>query len=153
MTLPNTEATGPSGLEASSSSSPVQTNGGPNESNTGQSGTTGNTGMELGYDEPCQSCGAIPARFQCSACQGVRYCSQECQTEDWRAHYRECAEFIEAKKNGQGGTGIRSRAQSNSNGEAPGETEPNNPRSGSDKEKKAKKSKKRVSAQISFSSV
>ncbi|KAF9425618.1 Presenilin-1, partial [Podila epigama] len=44
-------------------------------------------------DQPCQACGTFPARFQCSACQSVRYCSQECQASDWRIHYRECAEI------------------------------------------------------------
>ncbi|KFH67263.1 hypothetical protein MVEG_07785 [Podila verticillata NRRL 6337] len=46
-----------------------------------------------GEDQPCQVCGSFPARFQCSACQSVRYCSQECQASDWRIHYRECAEI------------------------------------------------------------
>ncbi|KAG0363961.1 Presenilin-domain-containing protein [Gamsiella multidivaricata] len=49
-------------------------------------------------DQPCQACGAFPARFQCSACQSVRYCSQECQAEDWRIHYRECQEVLGVRK-------------------------------------------------------
>ncbi|KAF9434514.1 Presenilin-1 [Entomortierella beljakovae] len=107
----------------------------PNENNTltGNTSTTqdhaesqgGNT--EQGEDQPCQSCGAFPARFQCSACQSVRYCSQECQSADWRMHYRECEEFIQAKREDQGET----RVLSNSNGGeiAPGEIGPNQPQS------------------------
>jgi len=54
-----------------------------------------------GDDQPCQACGVFPARFQCSACQSVRYCSQECQASDWGIHYRECAETIAAMKEEQ----------------------------------------------------
>lgn len=54
-----------------------------------------------GEDQPCQACGVFPARFQCSACQSVRYCSQECQASDWGIHYRECAEIIAAIKEEQ----------------------------------------------------
>src|SRR5690349_19370868 len=45
------------------------------------------SGTNQGDDQPCQSCGA-PGRFECSACKSIRYCSQECQAEDWRMHYR-----------------------------------------------------------------
>ncbi|KAG0266658.1 Presenilin-1 [Mortierella polycephala] len=55
-----------------------------------------------GEDQPCQACGVFPARFQCSACQSVRYCSQECQASDWKIHYRECAEIVAALKEEQG---------------------------------------------------
>ncbi|KAG0290670.1 hypothetical protein BGZ96_005883 [Linnemannia gamsii] len=54
-----------------------------------------------GEDQPCQACGVFPARFQCSACQSVRYCSQECQASDWKIHYRECAEIVAAQKEEQ----------------------------------------------------
>ncbi|KAF9576354.1 Presenilin-1 [Mortierella alpina] len=57
--------------------------------------------MDDDEDQPCQSCGDFPARFQCSACQSVRYCSQECQASDWRIHYRECAEIVAAQKEEQ----------------------------------------------------
>ncbi|KAG0231843.1 hypothetical protein BGW42_008592 [Actinomortierella wolfii] len=50
-------------------------------------------------DQPCQSCGTFPARFQCAACQSVRYCSRDCQAEDWHIHYRECAELVDAANN------------------------------------------------------
>lgn len=53
-------------------------------------------------DQPCQACGSFPARFQCSACQSVRYCSQECQASDWRIHYRECAEITASVRTGDG---------------------------------------------------
>ncbi|KAF9160283.1 Presenilin-1 [Mortierella sp. AD011] len=94
-----------------------------NATPTGQSNNLNSqsrTGRESGAvgpirsdDQPCQACGAFPARFQCSACQGVRYCSQECQTEDWRIHYRECPEIIEARKEEQS-------RRSNNNGDASG---------------------------------
>lgn len=54
-----------------------------------------------GEDQPCQACGVFPARFQCSACQSVRYCSQECQASDWKIHYRECAEIVAVQKEEQ----------------------------------------------------
>ncbi|KAF9935560.1 Presenilin-1 [Mortierella alpina] len=57
--------------------------------------------VDDGEDQPCQSCGEFPARFQCSACQSVRYCSQDCQASDWRIHYRECAEIVAALKEEQ----------------------------------------------------
>lgn len=53
--------------------------------------------------QPCQACGTFPARFQCSACQSVRYCSQECQASDWRIHYRECAEITASVRAGDHG--------------------------------------------------
>uniref|UniRef100_A0A7S4UDL7 MYND-type domain-containing protein n=1 Tax=Paramoeba aestuarina TaxID=180227 RepID=A0A7S4UDL7_9EUKA len=37
----------------------------------------------------CGSCGA-PAKFKCSRCQSVRYCSQECQKSNWKAHKKVC---------------------------------------------------------------
>ncbi|KAF8936841.1 Presenilin-1 [Haplosporangium gracile] len=73
-----------------------------------------------GEDQPCQACGVFPARFQCSACQSVRYCSQECQASDWKIHYRECAEIIAAQKEerteSQQGAG-RPRSGANGTGE------------------------------------
>ncbi|KAF9911742.1 hypothetical protein EC991_002470 [Linnemannia zychae] len=74
-----------------------------------------------GEDQPCQACGAFPARFQCSACQSVRYCSQECQASDWKIHYRECAEIVaslkEEETEARQGSG-RSRSRINGSGEA-----------------------------------
>ncbi|KAF9914847.1 hypothetical protein BX616_007443 [Lobosporangium transversale] len=67
-----------------------------NQGTQREGNNTSNT--ENNDDQPCQSCGAFPAKFQCSACQSVRYCSQECQAEDWGIHYRECAEILAAMK-------------------------------------------------------
>ena len=70
-----------------------------------------------GEDQPCQACGVFPAKFQCSACHSVRYCSQECQASDWKIHYRECAEIVAAMKEEQeggvsGGQTLRPRSRS-----------------------------------------
>lgn len=63
--------------------------------NLGNNGQTLEQNLDTGgEDQPCQACGSFPARFQCSACQSVRYCSQECQASDWRIHYRECTEIM-----------------------------------------------------------
>ncbi|KAF9933164.1 hypothetical protein FBU30_006330 [Linnemannia zychae] len=80
-------------------------------------------------DQPCQVCGVFPARFQCSACQSVRYCSQECQASDWKIHYRECAEIVAAQKEEQAESfqgGDRSRSSANGMGamSGPGERDP-----------------------------
>ncbi|KAG0371422.1 Presenilin-1 [Mortierella sp. AD032] len=64
----------------------------------GRENDQGNDHDDDGEDQPCQACGAFPARFQCSACQSVRYCSQECQASDWKIHYRECAEIVASLK-------------------------------------------------------
>ncbi|KAG9071379.1 Presenilin-1 [Linnemannia hyalina] len=68
---------------------------------TAGGGDNGQGDDEGGEDQPCQACGVFPARFQCSACQSVRYCSQECQASDWKIHYRECAEIVAAQKEEQ----------------------------------------------------
>ncbi|KAG0206936.1 Presenilin-1 [Mortierella sp. GBA30] len=82
-------------------------------SSPGQAASVGATDADDdGEDQPCQSCGTFPARFQCSACQSVRYCSQECQATDWRIHYRECAEILAAlKEEQQDGESGRTRAR------------------------------------------
>lgn len=93
---------------------------------TAASGDNGQDDDDDGEDQPCQACGVFPARFQCSACQSVRYCSQECQASDWKIHYRECAEIVAAQKEeqteSQQGTG---RPRSGTNGasemDAPGD--------------------------------
>ncbi|KAF9957890.1 Presenilin-1 [Mortierella alpina] len=106
-------AVSPSGLPSSTSSpsptaaaranaaasTPQRTNASPGQtaSPDGEPGPD----EDDGEDQPCQSCGEFPARFQCSACQSVRYCSQECQASDWRIHYRECAEIVAALKEEQ----------------------------------------------------
>ncbi|KAF9383236.1 Presenilin-1 [Podila verticillata] len=79
-------------------SSPSSDNGHFNNrssnNNLGNNSQTQEQNLDTGgEDQPCQVCGSFPARFQCSACQSVRYCSQECQASDWRIHYRECAEI------------------------------------------------------------
>ncbi|KAF9127434.1 hypothetical protein BGW39_005889 [Mortierella sp. 14UC] len=76
-------------------------------------------------DQPCQACGTFPARFQCSACQSVRYCSQECQASDWKIHYRECAEIVASLKDEetearQGAGGPRSRVNGSGETNVPG---------------------------------
>ncbi|KAF9138113.1 Presenilin-1 [Mortierella sp. GBA39] len=68
---------------------------------TAGGGDNGQGDDDGGEDQPCQACGVFPARFQCSACQSVRYCSQECQASDWKIHYRECAEIVAAQKEEQ----------------------------------------------------
>ncbi|KAG0263864.1 Presenilin-1 [Actinomortierella ambigua] len=69
-----------------------------NRASATSTGTSVNNSSSQGGpdDQPCQSCGNFPARFQCAACQSVRYCSKECQAEDWHIHYRECAEIADA---------------------------------------------------------
>ncbi|KAF9287008.1 Presenilin-1 [Mortierella alpina] len=105
-------ATGPSGLPSSTSSpsptaardnaaanTPQRANASPGQTANADDGP--GPGLDDGEDQPCQSCGEFPARFQCSACQSVRYCSQECQASDWRIHFRECAEIVAALKEEQ----------------------------------------------------
>lgn len=42
----------------------------------------------------CENCGRKPsgekALSACARCKGVRYCSQECQKVDWKAHKKNC---------------------------------------------------------------
>ncbi|KAG9325774.1 hypothetical protein KVV02_003646 [Mortierella alpina] len=105
-------AAGPSGPPSSTSSpspapvrdnaaaaSPQRTNASPGQTANADEGP--GPDLDDGEDQPCQSCGEFPARFQCSACQSVRYCSQDCQASDWRIHYRECAEIVAALKEEQ----------------------------------------------------
>lgn len=39
----------------------------------------------------CASCNALNAKFRCSSCKSVNYCSKECQASDWRTHKSECS--------------------------------------------------------------
>ena len=39
---------------------------------------------------------------KCSVCQLVRYCSQECQQEDWKKHKKVCKQAGARKKDGGG---------------------------------------------------
>ncbi|KAF8937730.1 Presenilin-1, partial [Dissophora ornata] len=101
----------PPGADSSQSATPIRNNTIPEGNRDSQVPTQGQAGPEgqatvanSGDDQPCQICDAFPARFQCSACQSVRYCSQECQAADWRAHYRECSEIVAAKKEEQEGS-------------------------------------------------
>ena len=43
----------------------------------------------------CDSCGASGPKFRCSSCQGVRYCSRECQAYAWKkgGHKQQCKEI------------------------------------------------------------
>jgi len=38
---------------------------------------------------PCGKCG-LDARLFCGKCKAVRYCSKECQADDWEAHRLSC---------------------------------------------------------------
>lgn len=38
----------------------------------------------------CNACGAGGAKFDCSICRVVRYCSQECQQQSWLQHQHVC---------------------------------------------------------------
>ncbi|KAF9978911.1 hypothetical protein BGZ73_008416 [Actinomortierella ambigua] len=80
-----------------------------NRASATSTGTSNNQGGP--DDQPCQSCGTFPARFQCAACQSVRYCSRDCQAEDWHIHYRECAEIVDTAAN-------RPRSRVDENGSA-----------------------------------
>ena len=39
--------------------------------------------------DACSVCGASSARF-CANCRCTRYCSKECQAQDWREHRKRC---------------------------------------------------------------
>lgn len=38
----------------------------------------------------CSSCKSSTAKFRCSSCKLVNYCSRECQRNDWSKHKRKC---------------------------------------------------------------
>ncbi|KAF2134012.1 hypothetical protein P153DRAFT_392635 [Dothidotthia symphoricarpi CBS 119687] len=41
--------------------------------------------------KPCATCGKIPAVKRCSACKTVKYCSEQCQKNDWNPrHMQQC---------------------------------------------------------------
>ncbi|KAI8363447.1 Presenilin-domain-containing protein [Mortierella sp. GBAus27b] len=115
-TDPSGQSASPPGADAASSPSPTPRSNTPprmtqeQTATQGQSGHDQVSGTNQDDDQPCQSCGA-PGRFQCSACKSMRYCSQECQAQDWRAHYRECAELKEGRTNGDEEQGDRPRSR------------------------------------------
>jgi hypothetical protein len=41
----------------------------------------------------CGACG-IKATKKCSKCMNIRYCSEECQTTDWKKHKKTCANSV-----------------------------------------------------------
>ncbi|KAG0215998.1 hypothetical protein BGX33_000581 [Mortierella sp. NVP41] len=103
------------------------------QSDTPVNAGNGDTAEDDGEDQPCQACGVFPARFQCSACQSVRYCSQECQASDWKIHYRECAEIVAAQKEEQA-EARQSLARPRSGANGSGETDGPGDRSSTDME-------------------
>ena len=52
--------------------------------------------LTLGNKGPCSNC-LEPAQHCCRRCSGVHYCSQKCQTIDWKFHKHLCAEFRDLK--------------------------------------------------------
>jgi hypothetical protein len=41
----------------------------------------------------CGNCGKFCQKSKCARCKGVRYCSRECQGEDWQQHKKECKKY------------------------------------------------------------
>ena len=61
-------------------------------------GTMGNNQSNL---STCDGCGksCVTERLkQCTNCQGVRYCSRDCQRNDWKNHKKMCARMRTARK-------------------------------------------------------
>ena len=47
----------------------------------------------------CQMCGEKSEKMKkCSACKQVRYCSKDCQLEDWNGHKKSCKKATARKK-------------------------------------------------------
>lgn len=38
----------------------------------------------------CEHCGTLDGKSQCSGCQCTRYCSRDCQQQNWRTHQHMC---------------------------------------------------------------
>lgn len=51
----------------------------------------------------CAKCGAGNARFNCSRCHLIKYCSRDCQAAAWPEHKQLCARFVAAKLKAQSG--------------------------------------------------
>jgi len=50
----------------------------------------------------CQLCGKEAEKMKkCSVCRLVRYCSQECQLEDWKEHKKSCKKAAARKGGGK----------------------------------------------------
>lgn len=45
----------------------------------------------------CSECNLTEAKYQCSGCHKVKYCSQKCQINNWNNHKSSCKQH--RKKN------------------------------------------------------
>jgi hypothetical protein len=53
--------------------------------------------------ELCGKCGREAEKMQkCSVCKLVRYCSRECQRQDWKEHKKSCKKAAARKEGGKG---------------------------------------------------
>ena len=51
----------------------------------------------------CENCGKVAEKMKkCSVCRLVRYCSEECQLEDWTEHEGLCKKAVKGHNSGQG---------------------------------------------------
>ena len=51
----------------------------------------------------CENCSKVAETMQkCSRCRLARYCSEECQLEDWKEHKKSCMMAAARKKGGKG---------------------------------------------------
>ncbi|XP_048515808.1 ankyrin repeat and MYND domain-containing protein 2-like [Athalia rosae] len=41
----------------------------------------------------CASCGAANAKFQCSGCSNVSYCSEDHRADHWQKHKNACKSY------------------------------------------------------------